>query len=109
MGAWLLLILNFLFNIAWTTVAISVSIHRDSPDRYVLPEVTCLSLCLSPVCLCLFHLPLSLSLLSGLVAHPPRGPGAPADPGGDPEGGAGHPAFEEEAPPLAGVAGEASP
>ncbi|XP_024660551.1 uncharacterized protein LOC101484410 isoform X2 [Maylandia zebra] len=37
-GAWLLLILNFLFNVSWTTVAISVSVHRDSPDRYVLPE-----------------------------------------------------------------------
>ncbi|XP_070834208.1 transient receptor potential channel pyrexia [Chaetodon trifascialis] len=38
LGAWLLLILNFLFNIAWTTVAISVSVHRDSPDRYILPK-----------------------------------------------------------------------
>ncbi|XP_022603896.1 transient receptor potential cation channel subfamily A member 1-like [Seriola dumerili] len=38
LGAWLLLILNFLFNVAWTTVAISVSIHHDSPDRYVLPQ-----------------------------------------------------------------------
>ncbi|XP_071335898.1 transient receptor potential channel pyrexia [Trachinotus anak] len=38
LGAWLLLILNFLFNVAWTTVAISVSIHQDSSDRYVLPQ-----------------------------------------------------------------------
>ncbi|XP_027131299.1 transient receptor potential channel pyrexia isoform X1 [Larimichthys crocea] len=38
LGAWLLLILNFLFNVSWTTVAISVSIHRDSLDRYVLPQ-----------------------------------------------------------------------
>nr|XP_008292068.1 PREDICTED: uncharacterized protein LOC103366189 [Stegastes partitus] len=38
LGAWLLLLLNFLFNISWTTVAISVSVRRDSPDRYVLPQ-----------------------------------------------------------------------
>ncbi|XP_035519365.1 transient receptor potential cation channel subfamily A member 1-like [Morone saxatilis] len=38
LGAWILLILNFLFNVSWTTVAISVSVHRDSPDRYVLPQ-----------------------------------------------------------------------
>ncbi|XP_041645596.1 transient receptor potential cation channel subfamily A member 1 [Cheilinus undulatus] len=38
LGAWLLLILNILFNVSWTTVAISVSVHRDSPDRYTLPE-----------------------------------------------------------------------
>ncbi|XP_074503582.1 transient receptor potential cation channel subfamily V member 6 isoform X6 [Sebastes fasciatus] len=38
LGAWLLLILNFLFNVSWTTVAISVSVHRDSPHRYVLPQ-----------------------------------------------------------------------
>ncbi|XP_076599549.1 transient receptor potential cation channel subfamily A member 1, partial [Chaetodon auriga] len=38
LGAWLLLILNFLFNVSWTTVAISVSVHRDSPDRYILPQ-----------------------------------------------------------------------
>uniref|UniRef100_A0A3P9L274 Transient receptor potential channel pyrexia n=1 Tax=Oryzias latipes TaxID=8090 RepID=A0A3P9L274_ORYLA len=37
-GAWLLLILNFLFNVAWTTVAISVSVHRDEPDRYIFPQ-----------------------------------------------------------------------
>ncbi|XP_072296513.1 uncharacterized protein [Eucyclogobius newberryi] len=37
-GAWLLLILNFLFNVSWTTVAISVSVTRDSPQRYVLPQ-----------------------------------------------------------------------
>ncbi|XP_068590598.1 transient receptor potential channel pyrexia isoform X2 [Cebidichthys violaceus] len=36
-GAWLLLILNFLFNISWTTVAISISVYRDS-RRYVLPQ-----------------------------------------------------------------------
>ncbi|XP_030298127.1 transient receptor potential channel pyrexia [Sparus aurata] len=38
LGASLLLILNFLFNVAWTTVAVSVSVHRDSSDRYVLPQ-----------------------------------------------------------------------
>uniref|UniRef100_A0A3P8TDW3 Si:ch73-193i2.2 n=1 Tax=Amphiprion percula TaxID=161767 RepID=A0A3P8TDW3_AMPPE len=38
LGAWLLLLLNFLFNVSWTTVAISVSVRRDSPDRYVLPQ-----------------------------------------------------------------------
>nr|XP_046258870.1 uncharacterized protein si:ch73-193i2.2 isoform X2 [Scatophagus argus] len=38
LGAWLLLILNFLFNVSWTTVAISVSVRKDSPDRYVLPQ-----------------------------------------------------------------------
>ncbi|XP_034538224.1 uncharacterized protein LOC117811856 [Notolabrus celidotus] len=38
LGAWLLLILNILFNVSWTTVAISVSVHKDSPDRYTLPE-----------------------------------------------------------------------
>ncbi|KAM6922325.1 transient receptor potential cation channel subfamily A member 1 isoform 2-T2 [Lycodopsis pacificus] len=36
-GAWLLLILNFLFNVTWTTVAISISVYRDS-RRYVLPQ-----------------------------------------------------------------------
>ncbi|XP_034053209.1 transient receptor potential channel pyrexia-like, partial [Gymnodraco acuticeps] len=38
LGAWLLLILNFLFNVSWTTVAISVSVTRESADRYVLPQ-----------------------------------------------------------------------
>ncbi|KAK5854466.1 hypothetical protein PBY51_015529 [Eleginops maclovinus] len=38
LGAWLLLILNFLFNVSWTTVAISVSVNRESVDRYVLPQ-----------------------------------------------------------------------
>ncbi|XP_041866650.1 transient receptor potential channel pyrexia [Melanotaenia boesemani] len=38
LGAWLLLILNLLFNISWTTVAISASVHRDSPNRYILPQ-----------------------------------------------------------------------
>ncbi|XP_024152283.1 transient receptor potential channel pyrexia [Oryzias melastigma] len=37
-GAWLLLILNFLFNVTWTTAAVSVSVHRDGPDRYVFPQ-----------------------------------------------------------------------
>ncbi|KAK2824751.1 hypothetical protein Q5P01_021926 [Channa striata] len=37
-GAWFLLILNFLFIVSWTTVAISVSVRRDSPYRYVLPQ-----------------------------------------------------------------------
>ncbi|TDH01685.1 hypothetical protein EPR50_G00182890 [Perca flavescens] len=38
LGAWLLLILNFLFNVFWTTVAISVSVSRDSTHRYILPQ-----------------------------------------------------------------------
>ncbi|XP_074532160.1 uncharacterized protein LOC141795244 [Halichoeres trimaculatus] len=38
LGAWLLLILNIMFNVSWTTVAISVSVHRDSPNRYTLPQ-----------------------------------------------------------------------
>uniref|UniRef100_A0A8C6WWJ9 Si:ch73-193i2.2 n=1 Tax=Neogobius melanostomus TaxID=47308 RepID=A0A8C6WWJ9_9GOBI len=37
-GAWLLLLLNFLFNVSWTTVAISVSVTRDATHRYVLPQ-----------------------------------------------------------------------
>ncbi|CAL9689441.1 unnamed protein product [Knipowitschia caucasica] len=37
-GAWLLLVLNFLFNVSWTTVAISVSVTRGSTQRYVLPQ-----------------------------------------------------------------------
>ncbi|XP_054456669.1 transient receptor potential channel pyrexia-like [Anoplopoma fimbria] len=37
LGAWLLLILNFLFNVSWTTVAISISVYRDS-YRYDLPQ-----------------------------------------------------------------------
>uniref|UniRef100_A0A3B4ZN94 Si:ch73-193i2.2 n=1 Tax=Stegastes partitus TaxID=144197 RepID=A0A3B4ZN94_9TELE len=51
LGAWLLLLLNFLFNISWTTVAISVSVRRDSPDRYVLPQVIS-NICLFVVCCC---------------------------------------------------------
>ncbi|CAK6981687.1 transient receptor potential channel pyrexia [Scomber scombrus] len=38
LGASLLLILNFLFNVAWTTVAISVSVRRELPQRYILPQ-----------------------------------------------------------------------
>ncbi|KAG7248758.1 hypothetical protein CRUP_015915, partial [Coryphaenoides rupestris] len=34
-GAWLLLTLNFLFIVSWTTVAISIS---DTPKPYVLPQ-----------------------------------------------------------------------
>ncbi|XP_068457932.1 uncharacterized protein [Clinocottus analis] len=37
LGAWLLLILNFLFNVSWTTVAISISVYRDS-SHYTLPQ-----------------------------------------------------------------------
>ncbi|XP_034408331.1 transient receptor potential cation channel subfamily V member 5 [Cyclopterus lumpus] len=36
-GAWLLLILNFLFNVSWTTVAISISAYQDT-SRYILPQ-----------------------------------------------------------------------
>ncbi|XP_030234543.1 transient receptor potential cation channel subfamily A member 1 isoform X1 [Gadus morhua] len=35
LGAWLLLILNILFIVAWTTVAISIS---DTPKPYILPQ-----------------------------------------------------------------------
>jgi len=38
MGAWILLLFNFLFIVSWTTVAISVSV-RPNGDRYKLPEV----------------------------------------------------------------------
>ncbi|XP_050981141.1 transient receptor potential cation channel subfamily A member 1 [Labeo rohita] len=37
MGAWILLLLNFLFIVSWTTVAISVSV-RPEGDRYNLPQ-----------------------------------------------------------------------
>ncbi|KAF7221355.1 transient receptor potential channel pyrexia [Nothobranchius furzeri] len=37
-GAWLLLVLNFLLNVSWTTVSISVSVNRQSPYRYVFPQ-----------------------------------------------------------------------
>ncbi|XP_051507002.1 transient receptor potential channel pyrexia-like [Myxocyprinus asiaticus] len=36
-GAWILLLLNFLFIVSWTTVAISVSVTEEG-DRYVLPQ-----------------------------------------------------------------------
>lgn len=39
MGAWILLLLNFLFIVSWTTVAISVSVSPEDGDRYVLPQV----------------------------------------------------------------------
>ncbi|XP_063047327.1 transient receptor potential channel pyrexia [Engraulis encrasicolus] len=38
LGAWILLVLNFLFILAWTTVAISVSVVRDKGKPYVFPE-----------------------------------------------------------------------
>ncbi|XP_035982353.1 transient receptor potential channel pyrexia isoform X2 [Fundulus heteroclitus] len=38
LGAWTLLVLNFLLNVSWTTVAISVSACQDSPDRYSFPQ-----------------------------------------------------------------------
>ncbi|XP_062375436.1 transient receptor potential cation channel subfamily A member 1 [Sardina pilchardus] len=38
MGAWILLVLNFFFILAWTTVAISVSVVRDKGRPYVFPE-----------------------------------------------------------------------
>ncbi|KAK7140698.1 hypothetical protein R3I94_013090 [Phoxinus phoxinus] len=37
MGAWILLLFNFLFIVSWTTVAISVSVRPDG-DRYNLPQ-----------------------------------------------------------------------
>lgn len=82
LGAWLLLVLNFSLNVSWTTVVISVSANEESPDRYVLPQVTCLSLscpwsvCRSPVCcqsvshLCLFPiLDMAVSHLSVLCMY----------------------------------------
>ncbi|KAJ8014259.1 hypothetical protein DPEC_G00038410 [Dallia pectoralis] len=36
-GAWILLLLNFLFIVSWTTVAISVSVIRNE-EPYVFPE-----------------------------------------------------------------------
>ncbi|XP_032408672.1 transient receptor potential cation channel subfamily A member 1 isoform X4 [Xiphophorus hellerii] len=38
LGAWILLVLNFLLNVCWTTVAISMSVCQDSPDRYTFPQ-----------------------------------------------------------------------
>uniref|UniRef100_A0A8C7CKV6 Si:ch73-193i2.2 n=1 Tax=Oncorhynchus kisutch TaxID=8019 RepID=A0A8C7CKV6_ONCKI len=38
LGAWILLLLNLLFIVSWTTVAISVSVIRDKKP-YVFPEV----------------------------------------------------------------------
>ncbi|KAI1894449.1 hypothetical protein AGOR_G00115930 [Albula goreensis] len=38
MGAWILLLLNFLFILSWTTVAISVSVVRDEERPYIFPE-----------------------------------------------------------------------
>lgn len=43
------------------------------------------------------------------MAYPPCGPCTPVDAGGGTEGGAGHPAFEAEAPPLAAVGETSSP
>ncbi|XP_043993235.1 transient receptor potential cation channel subfamily A member 1 isoform X2 [Gambusia affinis] len=38
LGAWILLVLNFLLNVCWTTVAISMSACQDSPYRYTFPQ-----------------------------------------------------------------------
>ncbi|KAI5606908.1 polycystin-2-like [Silurus asotus] len=38
LGAWILLLLNFLFIVSWTTVAISVSVSSDEKKRYVFPQ-----------------------------------------------------------------------
>ncbi|KAI5108268.1 polycystin-2-like, partial [Silurus meridionalis] len=38
LGAWILLLLNFLFIVSWTTVAISVSVSSDEEKRYVFPK-----------------------------------------------------------------------
>ncbi|XP_065107651.1 uncharacterized protein [Paramisgurnus dabryanus] len=37
-GACILLLLNFLFIVSWTTVAISVSVSPEEGDRYILPR-----------------------------------------------------------------------
>ncbi|KAG5831550.1 hypothetical protein ANANG_G00304870 [Anguilla anguilla] len=37
-GAWIFLLLNFLFILSWTTVAISVSVVRDETHPYVFPQ-----------------------------------------------------------------------
>ncbi|XP_076841759.1 uncharacterized protein LOC143485931 isoform X2 [Brachyhypopomus gauderio] len=37
-GAWILLLLNFLFIMSWTIVAISVSMSQEEGSRYVLPQ-----------------------------------------------------------------------
>lgn len=39
LGAWILLLQNFLFIVSWTTVAISVSVSPDENKRYVFPQV----------------------------------------------------------------------
>ncbi|MEQ2308981.1 hypothetical protein AMECASPLE_033910, partial [Ameca splendens] len=38
LGAWILLVFNFLLNVSWTTVAISMSACQDSPARYIFPQ-----------------------------------------------------------------------
>ncbi|XP_026858318.2 transient receptor potential channel pyrexia isoform X4 [Electrophorus electricus] len=38
LGAWILLLLNFLFIISWTVVAISVSVSREEGSRYIFPQ-----------------------------------------------------------------------
>ncbi|XP_058242468.1 transient receptor potential channel pyrexia [Hemibagrus wyckioides] len=38
LGAWILLLLNFLFIVSWTTVAISVSVSPEENKRYVFPQ-----------------------------------------------------------------------
>lgn len=47
LGAWILLLLNFLFIVSWTTVAISVSVSPEEGDRYVLPQVRPISVSVS--------------------------------------------------------------
>ncbi|KAJ8359462.1 hypothetical protein SKAU_G00159870 [Synaphobranchus kaupii] len=39
-GAWILLLLNFLFIVSWTAVAISVSVIRDEKYPYEFPRVS---------------------------------------------------------------------
>uniref|UniRef100_A0A8B9JBJ2 Si:ch73-193i2.2 n=1 Tax=Astyanax mexicanus TaxID=7994 RepID=A0A8B9JBJ2_ASTMX len=38
LGAWILLLLNFLFIVSWTIVAISVSVSREEDQPYVFPQ-----------------------------------------------------------------------
>lgn len=40
LGAWILLLLNFLFIVSWTIVAVSISVSGEEGKRYVFPQVS---------------------------------------------------------------------